>query len=793
MKKIAMLALAALSARAVCAEVSYAYDDAGETLFASIGAGETNSLDSAQLGNSVKRLVKVGEGCLVSAGLSAFTGEIHVSNGVFKVSVAGDLGKTDSAADIVVAKGASIYSEIDEYVCFFDTGVSSRGGARKNVRLAGVGHPSCRGCWDNGRKSGEIRCCNIVLEDDAQICAYGQFSRCNITFGGHRLTVLGAHSTAAFGFYGCYFHPGSIDVTNATLTCDGEVRFDAGGGTITCWNNGSWYSRDYRLYGTGSWTTRLEEGGAIMQQSNIGELSANSTNLTAVWEGAVVVNGNVKVNNYAPTSNTVTNPTITLSGPISGQGDVRVGPGWLNLNGDASVYAGSWSIWGLPYGSTVKNGAVMKRGGMKLWPYATYGCGEGETLRVEEADLVLHDQGIFSIPSVTFASGKVNSLVGGFSNDHDGIEGRSAIGEVVQSGGGVGYLAAAANISLVKVLDGTLALKPESEFLPYGRAGLMEFTTFEWNDSTSIGQTYSTRQVEGPVKGFLNGEGFWKKSYRADKDAYIGTALYHGYIWNRTEETNTWDFIANFINGVTVYIDGEPKLLNANMMADGSSATATNHFRHVMSPGPHEIYIGYGKWSGTAGVSRFSSDGQAALMYDPEGNGVVGSFAPYRILRDDGSGELLTIDSVSRDDLVRDAYLPRIDTLDMASGTTFDLAGNALTVTNFIGAGTISNGTLKIAGSFRAKASEIGKSFAYGAEATAVLLDGSVVGVDDIDAFLALPRAKRHTIFAVDGGIGGEVVADRAFADIGWTVERSPDGNALELVRHLRGMVFVLR
>ncbi len=793
MNKIALLMFAVVSAQTVCAEVSYSYDDAGETLFASIGAGETNSFDSTQLGDSVKRLVKVGEGCLVSAGLSEYTGEIHVSNGVFKVSKAGDLGKTDSSADIVVAKGASIYFDIAGNVRFFDTGVSRRADARKNVRIAGTGHPSCRGSLGFGRPSGEFNCCNIVLEDDAQIFSYGTFYRCNITFGDHRLTVLGAHSTAAFGFYGCYFHPGSIDVTNATLTCDGSVQFDAGGGTITCWNNGSWYSRDYRLYGTGSWTTRLEEGGAIMQQTNIGELSANSTNHNAVWEGAVVVNGNVKINNYAPVGNTVTNPTVTLNGPVSGKGTVKVGPGWLNLNGAASGYAGSWSIWGLPYGSTVKNGAIMKRGGMKLWPYATYGCGEGDTLRVEEADLVLHNQGIFSIPSVTFASGKVNSLVGGFSNDHDGIEGRSTIGEVIQAGDGVGYLAAAANISLVKVLNGTLALKPESDFLPYGHAGLMEFTTFEWNDSTRIEQTYSTRQEEGPVKGFLNGQGFWETSYRADKNSYVGTALYHGYIWNRTDETNTWDFIANFINGVTIYIDGEPKLLNANMMAEGSSATATNHFRHVMSPGPHEIYIGYGKWSGTAGVSRFSSDGQAALMYDPKGNGVVGDFAPYRILMDDGSGELLTIDNISRDDLDRDAYLPRIDTLDMASGTTFDLAGNALTVTNFTGAGTISNGTLKIAGSFRAKASEIGKSFASGTTATAVMLDGSVVGIDDIDAFLALPRAKRHTIFVTDGGIKGEVVADRSLSDIGWTVERSPDGTTLELVRHLRGMVFVFR
>ena len=38
-----------------------------------------------------------------------------------------------------------------------------------------------------------------------------------------------------------------------------------------------------------------------------------------------------------------------------------------------------------------------------------------------------------------------------------------------------------------------------------------------------------------------------------------------------------------------------------------------------------------------------------------------------------------------------------------------------------------------------------------------------------------------------------KTIAMLALADIGWTVERSPDGNALELVRHLRGMVFVLR
>ncbi|MCL1920320.1 MAG: autotransporter-associated beta strand repeat-containing protein [Kiritimatiellaeota bacterium] len=113
--------------------------------------------------------------------------------------------------------------------------------------------------------------------------------------------------------------------------------------------------------------------------------------------------------------------------------------------------------------------------------------------------------------------------------------------------------------------------------------------------------------------------------------------IYTGYIWNRTEENQTWTWRGTFDDNVSLMIDGE---LLINQL--GNTVGTTNY---TLTPGPHPIEIRFG--DGTGSVGPYSGQ-PSGLIYDPQGRG-TGNVGDYRVLADPGDGSLLTISITGAD------------------------------------------------------------------------------------------------------------------------------------------------
>ena len=120
------------------------------------------------------------------------------------------------------------------------------------------------------------------------------------------------------------------------------------------------------------------------------------------------------------------------------------------------------------------------------------------------------------------------------------------------------------------------------------RPGLFEDVLSGKDNWTGV-IAYTNVQAQGPVKANTN-EGWTDNT----------TAVYAGYIWNRTDADVTWSLMESFDDQVRVWIDGG--LVLSNDAWDAASAAA-----FTLAPGPHRFEARFGQGAGGAGPASVTN------------------------------------------------------------------------------------------------------------------------------------------------------------------------------------------
>ena len=179
--------------------------------------------------------------------------------------------------------------------------------------------------------------------------------------------------------------------------------------------------------------------------------------------------------------------------------------------------------------------------------------------------------------------------------------------------------------------DGTLFTLDSPDPITDG-PGLFEYVIQEGNNTTGTGILISrqptTRAANGPsASNNIYAGGIWTNSNH--------TWIYRGYIWNHSENTETWSFRGRFDDTHHLTIN------NNHIYSGGYSATSTADV--PMKPGANAIEIRFGDTGGSVGPTE-------ALATDPDTGAAIyvgiaystDGGATYRQLLDDGFGSLLT-------------------------------------------------------------------------------------------------------------------------------------------------------
>ncbi len=118
------------------------------------------------------------------------------------------------------------------------------------------------------------------------------------------------------------------------------------------------------------------------------------------------------------------------------------------------------------------------------------------------------------------------------------------------------------------------------------------------------------------------------------------TAVYTGYIWNRTGADVTWSLMENFDDYVRVWIDGAPVLSDDTW--DAVSAAA-----FTLAPGPHRFEARFGQGGGGAGPSNIAKNTEDGVRpafgigLDRQGRTALRA-SNFEALADPGDGSLFT-------------------------------------------------------------------------------------------------------------------------------------------------------
>ena len=349
---------------------------------------------------------------------------------------------------------------------------------------------------------------------------------------------------------------------------------------------------------------------------------------------------------------------------------------------------------------------------------------------------------------------------------------------------------------VTELADGTLRL-------PCDRAGLVFGAEFHGDDLTSsVGNIDNviTNWVElGTDLMYTDDLVKWQ---RLDSTAYNRRRLftYHGYIWNRTNESQTWTFAAQIVSGMQIFIDGVQQNWTGvsswyNFYNDKKVGFMT--FSNV-SPGWHRLDVrayatqadsGYGLLANRIGgvdkIVNATWQADLGLAIDRQGRGST-NYADYERLVDPGDGSFLTVvsgDAENAEDVI--AHMPKFDHLKFTGGT-LDTRGSDITVPVLEGVnGAVTNSNAYYPGG----SLTVGEKWIVSGAATAgktlkvtgslKFADGSVLEGTD---FALLSRKTEHTLAMATGGIDGMPAFDsNAPGNKGWHLVKVTENDVEKL------------
>lgn len=755
--KLKVLALAASFAPVAFSAATYDYSDPAGDLIVTVASG-TETMDASKVVSGVTNIIKRGTGTLKAAALTTYTGAFTIEKGVYSGGVVGDFGKKWGANLILVGDGATVVI----------SGAESDTMSSKTMRLAGAAAEGALGKFvmsGNGSKSPGS--CTIVLEDDATF--YADVSRFrlggSIDLGGNTLTL--ASDWKQFQHGGTIKNGGTLVVSDGTTLMNESTATYSGTGRVELRDDAT-LNYKTEMVGSVGWTL-VNNGGRI--RGNI-EAAHTKTDLPQ-WEGPAELHaGNSSIASYDD-ANT---PTVfNLKGPVTGEGKVTVGPGWLNLFGSPNTYSGEVAVVGSGKNVT-GGGGIGVHGDAPLFPQATkVGFTKGASLELS-ADVAP------AMPKLDFTDDTDKSILGG-ERTADGT--RPTLAGFTKSGTGTLTVGSSVKVTgLGEVKGGTLRLDPKATLGGFGHAGLVEYIgkgssapVNSWSLTNTASSIYSCTGVKpkGPVNAYD------KNDVPPYESGVRRCWAYEGYIWNRTASDVTWQFAAHFASdGGTFFIIDD----DANKAFNGTGFLKKTI---TLSPGAHRLRIATGCWGNShTRPANFSSDNPQGLGFLKTPNESATAITDFDKLIDPGDGSLLTVDAISPEDF----HTPEFTSLSFAAGTTFDQAGVPVSLANLMGLPTLANAPgLEITDSWTLVKAAVDAGGTLAVNGTLRFGAGCVLSADNLPAKPGTDGA--YVIATATSVEGAPTIAPDSPLAAKWKVETTATDVKLRYVPS--GMVLIIR
>lgn len=741
---------------------------------------ETVAFSSLTLSSGTFR--KKGTGFLMSAdGMASFTGTVLVEEGAWISTKLGHLGRSASTTDrsaVVVSNGASIVFDIPD---------SATAAFRHNITLGGVGYNGMGAVCMNSPGPNTsaskplFRNSTWTMTDDATIKLLNRTDKplCTwyVTFAmnGHTLTFSGFGDVTGSTYNRTYLFNSAFSGTVGHIVLDSArlyyYNYDTATSTYTFTGSsantltirggdGNRTRNDAWLY-TGNMTqpspwTLVFEGSGVLS-SGSGTWGTTNTIPQAGWAGPVVLSSE---NAFVTGGST---NSYSFLNTVSGNGGLQCSRGQqINLVNGGNSFKGEVKI----NASRDSNHDGELR---VFWNGALPKDSAGATLY--NSDLTLMYSHDYQLPLLTFdvADGKTKKFSGGTNG---------VVRSFRKTGAGVLDMTSPLTVTgVTELAGGTLRL-------PCDRAGLVFGAEFHGDDLTSsVGNIDNviTNCVElGTDLMYTDDLVKWQ---RLDSTPYNRRRLftYHGYIWNRTNEPQTWTFAAQIVSGMQIFIDGVQQNWTGvsswyNFYNDKKVGFMT--FSNV-SPGWHRLDVrayatqadsGYGLLANRIGgvdkIENATWQADLGLAIDRQGRGST-NCEDYEKLVDPGDGSFLTVvpgNAENAEGVI--AHMPKFDHLKFTGGT-LDVRGSDITVPVLEGVnGEVANsntyfpgGSLTVGRKWIVPSS-VGKTLTIACKLK--FAAGAALECD----FTNLPHGE-YTLATAAGGIDGVPAFDTA-ANRGW-------------------------
>lgn len=726
------------------------------------GTYELTAEDCAKITSTAHaNFIKRGDGVLVGAPIKAFTGNITVEAGVFRLAHQYDCG-ADSVGWIRVCDGATL--ELNGFA-----GVTNpRAITGKTIYTTGDGYRGmgaiAGGCnWNSCSK------CRFILEGDSLYRATSEFAFVDfIDLAGHKLTGMQTRTDQRWGL------SGGTSITNSAATA---AEFDFTNGLMRVEGSGTGFKgkatdgtvriRGGKPNGTVVLATStltsvwpLEIGPNVLYESR--KFSDRSDLTQGGLSGPLTFKGHVEL---ATTVQSGTNSLANIKGTMTGGGEIVIGSGWVNFQTTANDYAGTITA--------ARSDALAGddlRAGIRVLPGKVYSAAE-TVLTNADFDV---GNGVAEVKSPLHFTGDAQSrLTGGnFSGE------RTKLGLIRKTGSGELLLSAGVAVTgRLEVAEGTVRLPSRAEYMPVvGKPGLLGSVTNEvcWSfsspDEGGIPCVYDTVYPHGT-----------DLTSRWDGTGVRGprTTMVRGYVWNRTGADVTWTFKANHNDRVWFWLD------DASVFSNEKETIETR----TLTPGPHKFVLITTSSSTSSGPLYVKWVSGQGSLYDSLPVDFSGKEKPagsdYSQLLDPGDGSLFTIDDKTTEQLDDPFWLAEVGTAAFGPNATFDVGGYDYRLETLEGCPTVTDvGTLTVGRQWLLTEACAGSQKALTVSGTLTFAEGC-----ELDLALDFDKASAATCQAFDAGVtvatatalNGAPTLSAELVGRGATLTASDDGKSLVL------------
>ena len=661
-----------LAASAAPGAATYSTEDDGATLVVTVDA-EGATLDASQVVAGVTTIAKRGSGKLTSVPIASYTGDFDIEEGIWCVTAAGQFGATSTTAPsgmIHVRDGASI-----EYAGATAKPSTMSG---KTIHLYGAAASDASGkvfLSSNTQMAdpGFGKNLTFVLHDDAtfysrnRLCMIGTYD-----LGGKTLTFAGG-SGRSHDVCGTFTNGGHIVIAAGTTWMSQAAAFvfaaECANEAYVEIEGGATFNIKDKVTAANGWTVK-NNGGIISCNTQRMPTTLN----IGVWAGPIELSGNAALANYGNSIGGwgISNTVLNVEGPLSGNGTLLVGPGWLNLHDAVNTYTGPVTVRGRGTKRTAGNNENVVppgAGGIGVWNGAPVFPNASSITLKDSARVEFMDNVAATVGALTFVGDKSTFTSFDLGDDTQSIKGgsataRSTIAGLAKTGTNTLVVSSPAHFTgRATVSEGTLKIPylstkgtpglTETHIMPVSPGAPKWDDGYVWegswtgaNNQWPISRPWLANYQQhlyyvengvcsiGPQRGLKpminsNSDMNWDDGYSKTEAGQTGAKRngwwYSGYIWNNTDAPVTYTFWSGLQNPQAIFFGEDHDMLffptdSKSELYNESSIKVPAAKAYTLQPGatPVDVIV----WSANAPKTIWSfslpSNGERhGLVYAP--------------------------------------------------------------------------------------------------------------------------------------------------------------------------------